>query len=53
MTHAQNVREATNDRTRFIDDTPPVSRVRRVIQTLRRAQADAAYLNQQMLELPK
>jgi hypothetical protein len=53
MTHAHNFREPTNDGTRFIDDTPPVSRVRRMIRTLRRAQADATYLNQRMLELPK
>ena len=53
MTHAHNFREPTNDHARFIDDTPPVSRVRRMIQTLRRAQADATYLNQRMLEFPK
>ena len=53
MTHEHNFREPTNNRPRFIDDTPPVSRVRRMIQTLRRAQADATYLNQRMLELPK
>jgi hypothetical protein len=53
MTHEPNFREPNNHRTRFIDDTPSVSRVRRMIQTLRRAQADATYLNQRMLELPE
>ena len=54
MTHEHNFREPTNNRPRFIDDTPPVSRVRRMILLLlRRAQADATYLNQRMLELPK
>ncbi len=53
MRHARSFQEFTEHNTRFVDDTPPASRVRRLMQTLRRAQADATYLNQRMLELPK
>jgi hypothetical protein len=53
MTRARNFRELTNERARFTDDTSQVSRVRRMIRALRRAQADATYLNERMLEWPK
>ena len=53
MTPTDNFRKASDDRSQHVDDTPPVSPVRRMIRSLRRAQADASYLNQRMLELPK
>jgi hypothetical protein len=53
MTQAHNFRETTDHRTKYSDDTPPVSRVRRMVQALQRAHDDATYLNQRMLELPK
>jgi hypothetical protein len=53
MRHAHNFQKVTHSHTTFVDDTQPASRVRRLMQTLRRAQADATYLNHRMLELPK